>query len=249
MAETRYTADEMMIIAAARSLRDGESVLVGVGQPSLAANLARRLHAPHLCLVYEAGVIGARPERLPLSIGDPCLLTGANAICSVLEVFSFYLQAGRIDTGFIGGAQVDRWGNVNSTVIGPYAHPTVRLPGSGGACDIASSAGRLIIMTPHQVRRFPEHVEFITSPGFEGGRERRAASGIGGGGPALVVTDLGLLEFDASGEMMLSALHPGVTVETVRERTGWPLLVAPELKRTAEPTDEELAALRRLKGR
>ncbi len=236
-----------MIVAAARSLRDGETVLVGVGQPNLAANLARRLHAPNLRLAYEAGVLGAQPERLPLSIGDPCLLTGASAVCSMMEVFSFYLQAGRVDVGFIGGAQVDRWGNVNSTVVGEYAHPKVRLPGSGGACDIAGSAGRIIIMTPHQPRRFPEHVDFITSPGFDGGRERRRALGIAGGGPALVVTDLGLLEFDERGEMVLSALHPGSTTEQVRAATGWPLKSAARLRETAPPTEQELAALRILR--
>lgn len=246
MTDSSYTSEEMMIVAAARSLRDGESVLVGVGQPNLAANLARRLHAPRLQLIYEAGVIGARPERLPLSIGDPCLVTGAGAICSMMEVFSFYLQAGRIDVGFIGGAQVDRRGNVNSTVVGDYGRPTVRLPGSGGACDIANSAGRLVIMTPHQPRRFPARVDFVTSPGYPGRRaERRAA--IGGGGPALVVTDLGLLGFDDAGEMILTALHPGTTVEQVRANTGWPLAVSATLEQTTAPMPDELAALRRLR--
>jgi glutaconate CoA-transferase subunit B len=202
-----------------------------------------------LHLVYEAGVIGARPERLPLSIGDPCLVTGAGAICSMMEVFSFYLQAGRIDVGFIGGAQVDRWGNVNSTVVGEYAHPKVRLPGSGGACDIANSAGRLVIMTPHQPRRFPERVDFITSPGYPGGREGRHRAGVGGGGPALVVTDLGLLRFDERGEMVLMALHPGITVEQVRANTGWSLAIAPTLDQTPPPTTDELAALRALRRR
>lgn len=242
-----YTPDEMMIVAAARALRDGESVLVGVGQPNLAANLARRLHAPGLRLVYEAGVVGAQSARLPLSIGDPCLLTGASAVCSMMEIFSFYLQAGRIDTGFIGGAQVDRQGNVNSTVVGDYAHPRVRLPGSGGACDIAGSVGRVVIMTPHERRRFPASCDFVTSPGSMGGPTRRRAAGVGGGGPALVVTNLGMLEFDDTGEMILTAVHPGVAVDTVRENTGWPLTVAPELSVTPPPAAEELAALRDLR--
>jgi len=241
---TRYTAQEMMIVAAARRLRDGERVFVGIGLPNLACNLAKRLHAPGIQMIYEAGVVGARPLRLPLSIGDPTLVTGAQSVCSMFDVFAFYLQRGLVDVGFLGAAQVDRFGNLNSTVIGPYDRPKVRMGGSGGACDIACLARRVFVLMPHQIRRFPERVDFVTSPGYPGGREGRRALGLPDGGPDTVITNLGVLGFDEGGEMVLTSVHPGVSPEDVQANTGWPLKVAPALEVTPEPTDEELRLIR-----
>jgi len=241
---TNYTPAELMTINAARLLRDGEVVFVGVGLPNLACNLARRTHAPNLLLIYEAGVVGAQPARLPLSIGDPTLVSGAAAVCSMYEVFAFYLQRGLIDVGFLGGAQIDRFGNVNATVIGDYAAPTVRLPGSGGSAEIAAWANRTYLLTPHQKRRFPARCDFITGAGFLDGGGARAASGVRGGGPQAVVTDIGLLEPDANGELTLTALHPGQTVAQALANTGWPLQVAATLRVTAPPTEHELHLLR-----
>jgi glutaconate CoA-transferase subunit B len=233
-----------MTINAARLLRDGDVVFVGVGLPNLACNLARRTHAPNLLMIYEAGVIGAQPARLPLSIGDPTLVSGATAVCSMYDIFAFYLQRGNVDVGFMGGAQIDRFGNINATVIGDYDHPKVRLPGSGGSKEIAAWANRCYIMTPHQKRRFPEKVDFRTSAGFLGGRPEREALGLRGGGILAVVTDLGILEPDATGELILTALHPGSTADQARENTGWELKVSPELRQTEPPKSEELRILR-----
>ncbi len=245
-----YTAAELMTINSARLLRDGDVVFVGVGLPNLACNLARRTHAPNLYMIYEAGVIGARPARLPLSIGDPTLVSGAAAVCSMYDVFTLYLQRGNVDVGFLGGAQIDRYGNINATVIGDYSHPKVRLPGSGGSMEIAAWANRCYIMTPHQKRRFPETVDFQTSAGFcYSGRSRQEA-GVCGGGPRAVVTNLGILEPAGSGgpaaegELILTALHPGVTVADAQANTGWALQVAAELRFTEPPTIEELRILR-----
>lgn len=239
-----YTSAELMTINAARLLRDGDVVFVGVGLPNLACNLARRTHAPNLYLIYEAGVIGARPNRLPLSIGDPTLVSGAAAVCSMYDIFTLYLQRGNVDVGFLGGAQIDRFGNINATVIGDYASPKVRLPGSGGSMEIAAWANRCYIITPHQKRRFPERVDFHTSAGFLNGQGERAAAGLHGKGPQAVVTDLGILEPDENGEMVLTALHPGITVEKAVESTGWPLRTAAQLKTTQPPTEDELRILR-----
>lgn len=239
-----YTSAELMTINAARLLRDGDVVVVGVGLPNLACNLARRTHAPNLYLIYEAGVIGARPNRLPLSIGDPTLVSGAAAVCSMYDIFTLYLQRGNVDVGFLGGAQIDRFGNINATVIGDYASPKVRLPGSGGSMEIAAWANRCYIITPHQKRRFPERVDFHTSAGFLNGQGERAAAGLHGKGPQAVVTDLGILEPDENGEMVLTALHPGITVEKAVESTGWPLRTAAQLKTTQPPTEDELRILR-----
>lgn len=235
-----------MTVHAARLLRDGDVVFVGVGLPNLACNLARRTHAPNLVLIYEAGVIGAQPARLPLSIGDPTLVTRATSVCSMYDIFSLYLQRGNVDVGFLGGAQIDRFCNINATVIGDYDHPKVRLPGSGGSMEIAGWANRCYIMTPHQKRRFPEKVDFATSAGFLDGRARREASGVRGGGPQAVVTNLGFMEPDENGELVLTALHPGVTVEEVQANTGWKLKVAPQLRITEPPGEEELRLLREL---
>ena len=238
-----FTAAELMTVNAARLLRDGDTVFVGVGLPNLACNLARRTHAPGLVMIYEAGVIGARPARLPLSIGDPTLVSGANAVCSMYDIFSLYLQRGNVDVGFLGGAQIDRFGNINATVIGDYEHPKTRLPGSGGSMEIAAWANRCYIITPHQKRRFPEKVDFRTSAGFLGGRAERAASGVRGGGPQAVVTNLGILEPDETGELVLTALHPGISIDQARENTGWALRSHCTIRITEPPTAEELRIL------
>jgi glutaconate CoA-transferase subunit B len=240
----KYSAAELMTINAARLLRDGDVVFVGVGLPNLACNLARHTHAPNLVMIYEAGVIGAQPARLPLSIGDPTLVSGALSVCSMYEIFTLYLQRGNIDVGFLGGAQIDRYGNINATVIGDYDQPKVRLPGSGGSMEIAAWANRCYIMTPHQKRRFPEQVDFRTSAGFLNGRAERDSARLRGQGPQAVVTNLGLLEPDDNGELILTALHPNIEVEQVRDNTGWELKVAPQLQITEPPTREELRILR-----
>lgn len=239
-----YTSPELLTINAARLLRDGDVVFVGVGLPNLACNLARRTRTPNLVMIYEAGVIGAQPSRLPLSIGDPTLVSGALAVCSMYDIFALYLQRGNVDVGFLGGAQIDRFGNINATVVGDYTHPKVRLPGSGGSMEMSAWANRCYIITPHQKRRFPEKVDFRTSAGFLSGRSEREAARLRGGGPQAVVTDLGILEPDHTGELVLTALHPGVTAEQARLNTGWDLKVASDLRVTDQPTGEELRILR-----
>ena len=241
------TRDETMIVAASRALRDGAVCFVGIGKPSTAANLALRTHAPNLVLIYESGTLGAKPDRLPLSIGDGVLADTADAVIGIPEVFNYWLQAGRVDVGFLGGAQLDRYANINTTVIGPYAEPTVRLPGAGGAPEIAASCGEVLIVMAQSRRSFVERVDFVTSFGFGRGPGERERLGLRGRGPARVITDLGVLEPDPhSRELVLTALHPGVTVEEARAATGWPLRVASELAVTAPPTDDELAVLRDL---
>ncbi len=239
-----YTSPELLTINAARLLRDGDRVFVGVGLPNLACNLARRTHAPNLVMIYEAGVIGAQPARLPLSIGDPTLVSGALSVCSMYDIFACYLQRGNVDVGFMGGAQIDRFGNINATVIGDYAHPKVRLPGSGGSMEIAAWANRCYLLTPHSKRRFPDKLDFRTSAGFLSGRAERQAAKLRGGGMLAVVTDLGLLQPDDTGELVLTDLHPGATVEQARENTGWELKVASNLRNTEPPSQQELRILR-----
>jgi glutaconate CoA-transferase subunit B len=246
MAIPSLTRSELMTVNAARLLRDGDVVFVGVGLPNLACNLARCTHAPGLVMVYEAGVIGAQPARLPLSIGDPTLVSGALSVCSMFDVFACYLQRGLVTVGFMGGAQIDRFGNVNATVIGDYHRPKVRLPGSGGSMEIAAWADRCYYITPHEKRRFPPHVDFRTSAGFLGGRHERQAAGLRGGGPAAVVTDLGILEPNEAGELVLAAVHPGVDPEQARAQTGWDLQLAPTLRTTEPPTESALSWLRQL---
>lgn len=236
----------MMVVAAARELADGEVVLVGIGLPNLAVNLAKRTHAPQVKMIYEAGTVGSEPGRLPLSIGDPCLVTGAQAVVPMFEGFAFYLQGGLVDVGFLGGAQIDRYGNLNTTVIGNYGNPKVRLPGSGGACEIALLAKRILILAPHQKRRLPERVDFITSPGFVSGKDERKKLGVPGRGPEAVITDLGIMKFDENGELYLHSIHPKVEIEECKEKTGWDLKIANDLKTTPEPTEEELRTLREL---
>lgn len=238
-----YTATELMVTRSAKELEDGDTTLVGVGVPNLACNLAKRTHAPGLEMVYESGTIGSDPSSLPLSIGDPVLATNARSIVPMDQGFRYYLQAGHIDVGFLGGAQIDRHGNINSTVIGDYDDPTVRLPGSGGACEIASNCHRTILISPHSERRFPEAVDFVTSPGYVGGRANRERLGLRGG-PEAVITDKAVMRFDDAGELYVESLHPGVTERAVREATGWEIRFSSDLSTTAAPTDEEIALIR-----
>ncbi len=239
-----YNPKELMVINAARLLRDHDVVFVGVGIPNLACNLAMRTHAPNLQMIYEAGVIGAQPSRLPLSIGDPSLVSGSLSVCSMYDVFTLYLQRGNVDVGFLGGAQIDRFGNINATVIGEYGNPKVRLPGSGGSMEIAAWANRCYIITPHQKRRFPERVDFHTSIGFLSGGNARQKTGVRGGGPEAVVTDLGVMKPDQNGELVLAALHPGVSFEQVQANTGWPIKQASDCAVTMRPKEDELRILR-----
>ena len=243
-----WAADEMMTVAAARRLRNGTVCFVGIGLPSKAANLARRTHAPACVLVYESGTIGAKPAHLPLSIGDGELAETADAVVSVPEIFAYWLQGGRIDVGFLGAAQIDRFGNLNSTVIGEYAHPTVRLPGAGGAPEISSGCREVLVMLRQSPRTFVECVDFRTSVGLGDGPGFRERHGLGGAGVTSVITDVGVLEPDPrTCELTLTALHPGATVEQARAATGWALRVADELAESAPPTATELRALRELK--
>lgn len=240
-----YTPSEMMAAVAARELADGEVVFVGIGLPNLACNLARALHAPDLVLIYESGAVGAVPERLPVSIGDPSLVTGSLMVCSMADVFQLFLQNGKIEVGFLGGAQIDRWGNINTTVIGGYDRPKVRLPGSGGAAEIAVHAQRVLIISRLSPRAFPAELDFLTSPGQRcRGRSRREL-GMPGAGPTRVITDKGILESDPdTGEMVLTALYPEVTVNEVKANVGWPLRSREVLGEVAPPRPEELRLLR-----
>jgi glutaconate CoA-transferase subunit B len=242
---SEYTPSEMMAAVAARELRNGEVTFVGIGLPNLACNLARALHAPDLVLIYESGAVGAVPERLPVSIGDPSLVTGSLMVCSMADVFQLFLQNGRIGVGFLGGAQVDRWGNINSTVIGDYRAPKVRLPGSGGAAEIAVHARRVLVVSRLHPRAFPAEVDFVTSPGQRcRGRSRREL-GMPGAGPVKVVTDRAILETDPeTGELVLAALYPGVAAGDVKAGVGWPLRARDRLDAVAPPTGEELRLLR-----
>ncbi|WP_326947080.1 CoA-transferase subunit beta [Amycolatopsis sp. NBC_00348] len=245
---TDYTADEMMSVAAARALGDGMSCFVGIGLPSKAANLARRTHAPDLTLIYESGCLGAKPSRLPLSIGDGELADTSDAVVSVPEIFNYWLQPGRIDVGFLGAAQLDKFGNINTTVIGSdYHDPKVRLPGAGGAPEIAASCREVFVVLRQNPRAFVEKVDFVTSFGHGTGKGDRERLGLPGRGPTLVVTDLGLLRPDPeTAELTLTELHPGVELERAVAATGWTLKVADDLTVTPAPTEEELAVLRDL---
>ncbi len=240
-----YTPSEMMIVTAARALEGVRTVFVGVGLPNSACNLARRTVAPDLELIYESGVYGARPARLPLSIGDPTLISGATSICSMSDLFGLYLQGGRVEVAFLGGAQIDRFGNLNTTVIGDWEQPKVRLPGSGGACEIATNAQRVFIIMRLKKRAFVEELDFRTSPGLLGGRDERERLGLSGAGPQLVVTDKCLFRFNSvAKEMTLESLYPGVTLEEVQDDVGWELRVAGDLQEATPPGTEELRLLR-----
>jgi len=240
-----YTPAELMTAVAARELRDGEVVFVGIGLPNLACNLARATHAPNLVLIYESGAVGAVPERLPVSIGDPSLVTGSLMVCGMADVFQSLLQNGRIEVGFLGGAQIDRYGNINTTVVGAYDHPDVRLPGSGGAAEIAIHARRVVVISRLSRRAFPETVDFVTSPGHRVRGRTRRELGIPGAGPVKVITDKAVLEADAdSGELVLAALFPGVAAEEVRGGVGWPLASRATLAEVVPPSATELRLLR-----
>ncbi len=224
-----YTLNELMCVLAAREIKDGDVVFVGIGLPNLACNLARSTHAPNMTLIYESGAVGAIPERVPPSIGDPALVTGSLMVCSMQDVFQCFLQNGKIQVGFLGGAQVDKFGNINTTVVGSYENPKVRLPGSGGASEIAQHAQRLLIVTKLDKRAFPEKVDFITSVG------KRVKK---------VITNMGILEPDKSGELCLTALYPGVTKEQVQDNLGWKLRIREPLAAVDLPHDNEIKLLR-----
>lgn len=243
-----WTADELMTVVASRELADGQVCLVGVGPPNAAVNLARRLHAPGCVLVYESGAIGAKPVKLPLSIGDDDLAATADELVSVPEMFNYWIGGGRIDVGFLGAAQIDRYGNVNTTVIGPYERPTVRLPGAGGAPEIAAAAREVIVLLRHSPRALVERLDFVTSVGHGGPAIPRASLGFSGAGPVAVITDLGILRPGADGELELAAVCPGSTLEQVREQTGWELRVRDPLVALEPPSALELATLRALRA-
>jgi len=228
-ASTDYTLNELMCVLAAREIGDGDVVFVGIGLPNLACNLARATHAPNMTLIYESGAVGAVPDRVPPSIGDPALVTGSLMVTSMADIFQSFLQNGKIQIGFLGGAQVDKRGNINTTAVGPYASPKVRLPGSGGACEIAQHAQRVLIVTKLDKRAFPDKVDFITSNG------KRVKK---------VITNMGLLEPDETGELTLTALYPGVSFDDVQGNIGWALKKAPRLAEVALPTANEIDLLR-----
>jgi glutaconate CoA-transferase subunit B len=243
------TPEETMTIAAARQVKDRQVLLVGVGPPNAAANLARRLHAPDAVLIYESGAIEAKPVRLPLSIGDDDLAETAAEIVSVPEMFNYWVGAGRIDVGFLGAAQLDRHANINTTVIGSYEHPKVRLPGAGGAPEIAAASREVIILLRQSKRSFVEKLDFTTSIGYGSGPGERERLGFTGAGPTVVITDLGILRPSSEDrELELVAIHPGVEVDQVREATGWPLRVRKPLETTAPLSERELATLREMRA-
>ncbi|MEM8913942.1 MAG: CoA-transferase subunit beta [Planctomycetota bacterium] len=250
MSTHEATPSEMMTIVASRLLRDGAVCFVGIGIPSKAANLARLTHAPNVVLIYESGTIGTRPSVLPLSIGDGELATTADTVVSTPEIFSYWLQGGRVEVGFLGAAQVDRFANLNSTVIGDYGDPKVRLPGAGGAPEIAALAGETLIIIGHDKRKLVERVDFITSAGYLEGGDSRERAGLTRGGPSAVITDLGVLRPDQeSRELIVTQVHPGVTEDQVRDATGWDVKFADDMSETDPPTETELTTLRDLERR
>jgi glutaconate CoA-transferase subunit B len=249
VSDVDFTPDEMMSVAAARELEDGAVCFVGIGLPSTAANLARLNHAPRVVLVYESGTIGSKPPTLPLSIGDGELAETADSVVPVPEIFNHWLQGGRIDVGFLGAAQIDRHANLNSTVIGDYEKPKVRLPGGGGAPEIAAMAGQVIVIIRQSTRTFVEKLDFRSSIGFGDGPGDRERLELPGSGPTVVITDLGVLRPDPrSRELTMTQLHPGVSIEQAREATGWELRVSDEIAASPAPSERELEILRRLKA-
>jgi glutaconate CoA-transferase subunit B len=246
----QWTRDEMMTVAAARQLGNDCVCFVGIGLPSAACNLARLTHAPDIVLIYESGTLGTRPDVLPLSIGDGKLAATASCVIPLPDVFSDYLQAGRVDVGFLGAAQIDRYGNLNSTVIGPYDRPTTRLPGAGGAPEIATHARRTFVMLKASKRSFVERLDFRTSAGFLDGGDSREQSGAPGGGPVSVITDFGVLApAPVSRELELVALYEGASLDEACAAVGWPLKVAASVAKVAPPTAIELDTLRALHAR
>jgi glutaconate CoA-transferase subunit B len=244
------TLGAVQTIVAARILEHARSVLIGVGRPSTAAILARMVHNPDLVLVYESGTIGAKPFHIPLSIGDGELAETADAVVSVPEMFNYWIGPGRIQVAFLGAAQVDRFGNLNSTVIGDYDHPETRLPGAGGAPEIAAGCEEVIVVAPHSRRTLVQELDFRTTVGYGGGPGDRERLGFRGRGPTAVITELGVLQPDAETmELTLTQVHDGVEREQVREATGWELKVADDPVVTPAPTTRELDALRELMSR
>lgn len=240
-----YTSSELMIVSASRALRGRRVVFVGVGLPNIACNLARRSHSPDMELVYESGVFGAQPARLPLSIGDPTLVSGASSVTSIADLFMLYLQGGRVDVALLGGAQIDRFGNLNTTVIGGYAQPKVRLPGSGGACEIAINAREIFMIMRLGKRAFVDRLDFVTSPGHLDGGEARARAGLPGAGPQLVITNRALFDFDnPEREMTLIEVAPGETAASIQADVAWPLRVSPDLRPMTPPSADDLAIIR-----
>jgi glutaconate CoA-transferase subunit B len=238
-----FSSSELMAYRASLELKDADVVFVGIGLPNLACNLARETHAPNLCLIYESGAVGAVPERLPVSIGDPALVTDSLAIVGMADIFQSYLQRGFIEVGFLGGAQVDRWGNINTTVIGDYKNPKVRLPGSGGACEIAIHARKLFLVMKMNPKSFVEKCDFITSPGNRSNGKTRKEWGLPGSGPLTAITDLGVCTF-IDGEMTLTETYPGVSLEKIKTGCGWPLKIASDLKTCPPPSPGILKLLR-----
>jgi glutaconate CoA-transferase subunit B len=242
---TDCSPSEMMITAAARALAGVKTVFVGVGLPNIACNLAQRTLASELELIYESGVYGARPARLPLSIGDPTLVSGSKSVCSLADLFGLYLQGGLVEVAILGGAQIDRFGNLNTTVIGDWDRPEVRLPGSGGACEIAIHAQQIFVIMRLMRRAFVDKLDFLTSPGHLDGGNSRSELGLPGQGPKLVITDRCVFEFDEqSSEMQLQSLHPGVELNDVLAEVSWELKIVPDLQTTKAPTEQELHLLR-----
>lgn len=250
MTSPSYSTSEIMTVAAARMLPNGAVCFVGIGLPSTAANLARLTHAPDAVLIYESGPIGAKPTVLPLSIGDGELAETADSVVSTPEIFRYWLQGGRIDVGFLGAAQLDRFANINTTVIGPYASPKVRLPGAGGAPEISASAKEVLIIVKQSARTFVNKLDFITSVGHLSGGDSRQRLGLPGSGPVAVITDLCVMRPDPiTKELTVTQLHPGISADQVRQATGWPIRFAAQLEMTPAPTDTELSSLRDLQER
>ena len=250
MTAAAYSSDEMMTVSAARMLRNGAICFVGIGLPSTAANLARLLHAPDVVLIYESGPIGAKPDVLPLSIGDGNLAEHADTVVSTPEIFRYWLQGGRVDVGFLGAAQLDRFANINTTVIGDYHRPKVRLPGAGGAPEISTCAREVLIIVKQSRKSFVERVDFVTSPGFLTGADARMRAGIKTGGPVAVITDLCILRPEEdTRELTVASIHPGVTREQVQQNTGWDVRFCPDCSETMPPDSRELSVLRDLKAR
>jgi glutaconate CoA-transferase subunit B len=244
---TDYTLTELMAVAAAREILDGEVVFAGTGLPMLGAMLAQRSHAPNCCIIFEAGTVASQLAHLPMSVGDPRVMRGAAVAAGLSEVFTYILQAGRVDVGFLSGAQIDRFGNINSTAIGPDPrHPRVRFSGSGGSCDIACLACRTVIIAKHEKRRFPETVDYITSPGWLTGGDSRSQAGLVRGGPSVVVTTMGVMRFrPETREMYLESFHPGLSAEAIAGETGFPLDIEGAVE-TPIPSLDELYILREI---
>ena len=250
MADLGYTTNEMMAVAAARMLDNGTVCFVGIGLPSQAANLARLTHAPEVVLIYESGPIGAKPDVLPLSIGDGILAESADTVVPTHEIFRYWLQGGHIEVGFLGAAQIDRFGNINTTVIGDYEQPKVRLPGAGGAPEIADQAAEVYVVMRQGARSFVSEIDFLTTAGYLDGGEAREKLGISGKGPTKIITDLCILEPEpGTRELVVTSIHPGVTRGKIVDATGWDIRFANDVTETEPPSETELATLRDLLAR